>query len=121
MALRYNYNNPIGHYTLTQVRNGEEKKFKISILSGNCLWVEMYFYNEVNEETGVETPMESLYSFFADLKHVKNCVKDTDFKLYENADDFHFNPSALTKDAWKVIEIIANLGKRITIYNEEEQ
>lgn len=115
--LRYYYKNPYGYYTHTVERDGKKVKFKNHILHGNCLWVEMYFYKQ--EEDGKMVDMEQLCGFWSDLDHIKRAMKG--YTIYQYDDDFVFYAEEIEgqKDIWKAIQILAKLGKKITIKSKK--
>lgn len=117
------YKNPIGYYTLTQKHKENDKvvvkKFKITILHGNCLWVEVNQYRKKNEETGKLENWVQFYSFLNDWQHVKNMVKDDSLKsIFHNADNFHFNIEELDAERLKVVKELAKIGKKITLFHK---
>lgn len=101
--LNVSYENKIGYFTLTQGEN----KFRINICHANCLCAMMYFYTD-NEGEKIAT----LMSFFADLQHAKNCIKNNALDRY---DDFVFKAKELNNELWKFIRLLADNGKKVTI------
>ena len=74
MALNWNWDNKIGELLIRQ----REKEFTISIYQGNALAIFIHEY--VNDE-GKE--VYSMYNFFCDKEHFKNCTKDKTWNYAE--------------------------------------
>lgn len=68
MALNWRWEDKIGEATVEQTFNGETKIFTKSLYEGNAFLI---FITEWKEN---EEDMYSLYSFFADEAHAKNCL-----------------------------------------------
>lgn len=109
MAVNYMYANPIGYFTETQKLELETREYKVSMLRANCLWAELYFFrNEQNEE------MQQFVGFYHDLAHLKKNIADG---YIENRNDYHFYASTLTPNTWKAVELLVKAGKHVTIEN----
>ena len=104
--LNVSYENRIGYYTRTW--NGND--YKVWFCHANCLCAEVHFYKDENDRD-----MVSLQGFYADIQHLKNCLKDKSLKLYEDCKDFHFYAKELDKDLWKMIKIMTENGIKVTI------
>lgn len=102
--LHVDYKNRIGYYTIQR----DEQKFKIWLCHANALCAEIYFYKD---ENGEDTSM--LYSFYADIQHLKNCAKNGHLKGYENGVTFY--AKELDNDLWKMVRIFAENGIKVTI------
>lgn len=100
--LNVSYKNKIGRYTLTQTNAHGTQKFRIDICHANCLCAMMYF----TEDTA------QVISFFHDLTHAKNCIKNN---VLDGSDNFIFNAKQLNSEMWKLIRLLADNGKKITI------
>ena len=107
MALNVSYKNRIGKFTL---KDGD-KKYTLHLCHANALCAIMYFYDEVREDG--KHKMVQLWSWFADLKHAENCLKDERF--FEGCDNFKFNAKEMNKDLWKLVQMLVKAGKRVTI------
>lgn len=107
MALNVTYTNRIGRFTLTQ----HGKKYTIHLCHANALCAMMYFYTEEREDG--KHKMVQLWSWFNDLKHAENCLKDERF--FEGCDNFRFNTSEMDKNLWKLVQLLVKAGKRVTI------
>lgn len=68
MSLNWRWDDKIGEATVEQTFNGETKTFTKSLYEGNAFLI---FITEWKEN---EEDMYSLYSFFADEAHAKNCL-----------------------------------------------
>lgn len=68
MSLNWGWDDKIGEATVEQTFNGETKTFTKSLYEGNAFLI---FITEWKEN---EEDMYSLYSFFADEAHAKNCL-----------------------------------------------
>lgn len=70
MALQWNWDEKIGEATLvTKDKAGTEQEAALSLYKGNAFLIFLYEYKG---EDG--TDMYSLWSFWADKEHAKNCL-----------------------------------------------
>lgn len=74
MALNWNWDNKIGELLIRQ----GEKEFTINIYQGNALAI---FIHEYTNEGGQE--VYSMYNFFYDKEHFKNCTNDKTWSYAE--------------------------------------
>ena len=102
--LNVSYKNRIGYYTIKQ--NG--RRFKIWFCHANALCAEICFYKD---ENGVKRI--SLYSFFGDIQHVKNCAKNGHLNGYENG--ITLFAKEMDKDLWEMAKIFAENGIKVAI------
>lgn len=81
MAIHYS-EKTIGSLTVVQQRKEEEKprKYKIQIRQSNCLACFLHVYKFENKENPKLCWMHELVMFFADEKHLKNCLKENKFE-----------------------------------------
>lgn len=105
--LNVSYKNKIGHFTQTQTTEDGTTKFRIDICHANCLCAMMYFYTDSKGDK-----MAQVVSFFIDLGHFKNCIKDG---MLNNWNNFVFNAKECNAEMWKLIRLLADNGKKITI------
>ncbi len=103
--LNVDYRNRIGYYTLVQ----GERQFKIWFCHCNALCAEMYFYTD--KESGEERVQ--VYSFYTDLKHLKNCAKEGLLGGYEKG--ITLFAKEMNNDLWKLARIFAENGIKVTI------
>ena len=69
MALRWAWSDKVGTMTLVQKHEGEDdREFSISLYDGNCFLIMLNEWAEDGEH------MYSMYNFFADKEHAKNCL-----------------------------------------------
>ena len=68
MAIRWNWNEKCGEAIIRQEFNEEVKEYTVNLYEGNAFLI---FLNEWVED---EKNMYSLYTFFADETHAKNCL-----------------------------------------------
>lgn len=100
--LNVSYKNKIGHYTVTRNTADGTRKFRIDICHANCLCAMMFF----TEDTA------QVNCFFTDIKHAKACIKNG---VLEDADNFVFSAQQCDNEMWKLIRLLADNGKKITI------
>lgn len=104
--LTVHYAIKIGHYTMTQKHGDKIRKYRIDICYANCLCAMVRFYEENGEK------IAELNGFFTDIPHAKRCLKD---KILGNCDNFVFNVKQCNSDIWKLIRLLAENGKKVTI------
>lgn len=69
MSLRWDWNAKCGEAVFRQEINGEEpQEFTVNLYKGNACLIMIYEYTENG------TDKYSLYSFWADKEHMKNCL-----------------------------------------------
>lgn len=69
MSLNWQWADKCGEVTLVQKHPEEEdREFTISLYDGNCYLIMLHEYEEKGEN------MYSLFGFFADKEHMKNCL-----------------------------------------------
>lgn len=110
--LNVSYVNKIGYYTETQTIGGITKKYKIWFCHANALCAMMYFYNDVDKETGKTTKMVQLVNFFDDIKHAKRCIDDG---YFDNASGFHINAKEMYPEFWKLVKYMVSKGIKVTL------
>lgn len=100
MALRWAWENKIGELDIQQ----GEHKFTLSLYQGNALLIMLHEREE----------SYTMYNFFADKTHFKNCQKDKDWNYCEEWVELRLwkKPSA---DLWMIIEDIVNRGVNVQI------
>ncbi len=126
MSLNWNWKDKIGTMTVVQSHPGEEDQtVEISLYQGNAFLIMIHEYQENGQE------MYSMYSFFADKQHAKNCLglnKKQNFgdnifdTPYVNVKKFRINKKKYryTKDL--VPLLVEAFGEvDIEIFSEEEQ
>lgn len=126
MALRWNWNDQIGELTVKQFINGKlgDEEYTKSLYDGNAFLI---ILNEWKEPTTNEN-MWSMYSFFADEEHAKNCLGLN--KGHSNI--FLEGTTRITKirlnkararDWKKIVNLFARAFDEITIelYTEEDK
>ena len=108
MALNWNWNEKIGELQIRQ----EEKEFTISIYKGNALAIFIHEY--VNKE-GEE--VYSMYIFFCDKEHFKNCTKD---KTWNYAEEWvKITLWEVPNDLRAILKDLHKRGVEIEIKNKE--
>ena len=104
MALRWDWNNKIGELLVKQGEN----EFTINIYQGNALAI---FISEWTNDNGVE--QYSLYNFFHDKEHFKNCTKD---KTWNYAEEWvKLTLWEVPNDFWVILKDLAKRGVTIEI------
>ena len=104
MALNWNWDNKIGELLIRQ----GEKEFTISIYQGNALAIFIHEY--VNSE-GQE--VYSMYNFFCDKEHLKNCTKD---KTWNYAEEWvKITLWNVPSDFWVILKDLQKRGVDIEI------
>ena len=98
------YNKTFGHYTLKQGDN----EFLIHFCKGNVLCAEIYFYKDDDGED-----MMRLYSFFADIQHLKKCAKAGILDHY--GEGITLYSEQMDTNLWKMARIFAEQGIKVTI------
>lgn len=68
MALQWNFKDKCGEAVLVQVSGDECREFTLNLYVGNAYLIMLSEYEENGEN------MYSLYSFWADKKHMENCL-----------------------------------------------
>lgn len=104
--LTVNYKCRIGYYTMKQKRGNKIQKYRIHICHSNSLCAMMHFYKENDED------MAQLVCFFIDMPHAKRCIKE---KVLGDCNDFVFKAKECNSDMWKLIRLLAESGKKVTI------
>ena len=104
MALNWNWDNKIGELLIRQ----GEKEFTINIYQGNALAIFIHEY--VNNE-GKE--VYSMYNFFCDKEHFKNCTKD---KTWNYAEEWvKVTLWDVPSDFWVILKDLQKRGVDIEI------
>ena len=104
MALNWNWDNKIGELLIRQ----GEKEFTINIYQGNALAIFIHEY--VNSE-GQE--VYSMYNFFYDKEHFKNCTKD---KTWNYAEEWvKITLWNVPSDFWVILKDLQKRGVDIEI------
>lgn len=106
--LNVSYKNKIGHFTATQKRGEAVHTYRVDICHANALCAMVQFYTDNNGNK-----MAQLVSFFADIQHAKNCLKED--WLLEDWNNFVFNAKECDTQMWKLIRLLAENGKKVTI------
>ena len=109
MALRWDWDECFGELEIE-----EQGDYKIRIYQGNALAI---FLNEWKNKNGVE--QWSMYNFFADKHHFKNCVADKEWNYARG-----WKKITLWKvpsDFWQILKDLHKRGVRIEILNEKPQ
>ena len=109
MALHWNWDLKVGYLCISQQINGEERLFNISIYKGNALAIFLYEY----DDDGVEK--YTLWNFFADKDHFRNCLKDKSWDWAKDVTSAVFYGDSIHRDMWLVIKDLASKGKTIRI------
>ena len=109
MALNWNWNEKIGELLIRQ----GEKEFTISIYQGNALAI---FLHEYTNEDGQK--VYSLYSFFCDKEHFKNCTQD---KTWNYAEKWvKITLWNVPSDFWVILKDLQKRGVDIEIRGAKE-
>ena len=78
MALQWNFKDKCGEAVLVQNNEDKTREFTLNLYVGNAYLIMLSEYEENGEN------MYSLYSFWADKKHMENCLGLS--KGYDNID-----------------------------------
>ena len=110
MALNWNWNNKIGELLIRQ----GEKEFTISIYQGNALAI---FIHEYKNEDGKD--VYSMYNFFCDKEHFKNCTKD---KSWNYAEEWvKITLWNVPNDLWVLLKDLYKRGVQIEIRSKDDE
>ena len=105
MALTWDWNNKIGELLIKQ----GEREFTMSVYEGNALAI---FLHEFTDEEGTEK--YTMYQFFCDKEHFKNCAKAKDWNYAEE-----WVRLTLTRvpraDFWHIVKDLATRGVEVVI------
>ena len=108
MALRWDWDKKIGELIIQQ----DEKQFTISIYQGNALAIFIHEYKN-NEDKEVY----SMYNFFCDKEHFKNCTKD---KTWNYASEWvKITLWDVPSDFWIILKDLAKRGVNIEIRSKK--
>lgn len=108
MALRWDWNKKIGELQIKQ----DEKEFTINVYQGNALAI---FISEWKDSEGVEK--YSMYNFFCDKEHFRNCTKD---KTWNYAEEWvKLTLWEVPNDFWVILKDLAKRGVTIEIRRKE--
>ena len=134
MALRYS-GTTIGTFTLCQpVRElqGEEyalkrdergrvvyKTFPIQIRQSNCLFAALHIYKIDNPEKPKLCWRHELVNFFADERHLKNCLKDGDFEYWFSGKLRNIKLNIYYKEMLTIAKYMAKSGLKVQVYYKE--
>ena len=109
MALKWDWKDKIGELKIKQ----EEKEFTINVYKGNALAI---FIHEFTNEQGQE--VYSLYNFFCDKDHFKNCTQD---KTWNYASEWtKLTLWEVPNDFWVIIKDLVKRGVDIEIRSKEK-
>ena len=110
MALTWDWKHKIGELLIQQ----GEKQFNISIYKGNALAI---FLHEYKNEKGQE--VYSMYNFFCDKDHFKNCTND---KTWNYAEEWvKITLWEVPNDFWIILKDLAKRGVTIEIKAKESK
>lgn len=107
MAITWNWKDKMGRMTIWQ----KNKKHTISIYSGNCLAIFLSEWKDNGEW------WHSLYSFFADEKHIKNLYKNEGRIFFDKVTDIRLNVAY--SNAKQLADILVQHGYSVRIYKKE--
>ena len=124
MAIRWEWKDKIGEAIIERTFDGESKEHTVSLYQGNCYLI---FINEWTED-GVDK--YSLYTFFADKKHMEVCLgiernRDGDYdNMFDNGIDT-LKKVKLSRKCRDLSDIVITFLKAfkdidIEVYNEEK-
>ncbi|MBP3402250.1 MAG: hypothetical protein J6K85_04225 [Clostridia bacterium] len=109
MALRWDWDKKIGELLIKQ----DDKEFNIDVYQGNALAI---FINEWTDKDGVEK--YSMYNFFCDKEHFKNCTKD---KTWNYAAEWvKLTLWEVPSDLWVLLKDLAKRGVNIEIRRKDD-
>ena len=101
--LSVDFNKRIGYYNLKSLN----KKYRIDICHANALCAMIHFHKDEDGED-----QATLQMFFGDYIHAERCIK-TD--IFHDCSGFVFYAKELSKDMWKVIQLMTKQGIEVTI------
>ena len=109
MALRWDWKHKIGELLIKQ----GEKEFTINVYQGNALAI---FISEWTNSEGVE--QHSMYNFFCDKEHFRNCTKD---KTWNYAEEWvKLTLWEVPSDMWVLLKDLAKRGVNIEIRSKDD-
>ena len=109
MALRWDWKHKIGELLIKQ----GEKEFTINVYQGNALAI---FISEWTNSEGVE--QYSMYNFFCDKEHFRNCTKD---KTWNYAEEWiKLTLWEVPSDMWVLLKDLAKRGVNIEIRSNDD-
>ena len=106
MAIQWQWDGQIGELDIEQ----NEKKFTMTVYTGNAL---MIFLHETEKTY-------SMYTFFADKAHFKNCANDPDYNYASEWRELRLWKKP-TADQWHVIEDLAKRGVNVRFIQTPKQ
>lgn len=108
MALYWDWEHKIGELQIKQ----DDKDFTISVYKGNALAI---FIHEFKNHKGQD--VYSMYNFFCDKEHFKNCTKD---KTWNYAEEWiKLTLWEVPDDFWAILKDLAKRGVTIEIRSKE--
>ncbi len=109
MALHWDWKHKIGEL---QIKQGD-KDFTISVYKGNALAI---FIHEFKNDKGQD--VYSMYNFFCDKEHFKNCTKD---KTWNYAEEWiKLTLWEVPNDFWVILKDLAKRGVTIEIRSKKD-
>lgn len=75
MSVNWKWEDKIGEVFIEQEKEkGVKHSFKLDMYTGNCLAIVLYNYKVKDNDNGNMVEKYSLYCWFSDMKHLKNCL-----------------------------------------------
>ena len=103
MAIRWDWEDKIGELIVKE----EENEFNISIYEGNALAIFIYHYEENGEK------YYTLFNFFGDKVHLKNCVNDKSYNVFRGWQKVTF--TKVNTDIWHLIKALVKANVTVEI------
>ena len=100
------------------IRHGE-RKFKIQIRQGNCLAVFIHVRKMTEGEYGYKKGLyvHSLYLFFNDENHIKECIRHFGDMFDDEIVSIHLN--TYYKESMTLLKHMTRCGHQVTAYYKE--
>jgi hypothetical protein len=86
MAIQWRWDEKCGEATLQQTIDGGAREFTLSLYTGNCYLIFLHEFEDNGEQ------LYNLHSFWADKKHMENCLG-----LTKGHDNMYSGYQTLTK------------------------
>ena len=115
MALRWNWSDKMGEYTLVQKQpDGKKRKFTVNIYACNALAAFIYEY-KANDGSDRYT----LEGFFLDNAHVRRIVKSCGKPLEDGVKSIRLN--IWYKEARNLMRTLTKYGYEVQVYYEPKK
>ena len=110
--LNVSYKNTFGYFTETLETSVGVFKNRIDICSANCVCAMVHAKEECPDPNFPNYKVRPLFAYFKDMAHAKRAIKGN---IFRNCNNFVFNAKNCNTEMWKIIRLIAESGKKVTI------